>query len=734
MADHPAHSAFNRHEGGNPAEDPNLPQHLYDRVSNLIVDDGSRADSPTDAVMPLMRRPAPSQEPANSPDPSNDNNFPGPNNHTILTTHDQRAENQSASESGASAMATPESSSSPHAAATFNFSPEAAPPAPAGIRLRIAPELRQMVIPTVFVNDTILSNEIDIHGPKICRWMEGLCQISANMDPKKVDWRKAMSHVFGRNKNCTRSIPEACWLFMCRKHYQRGRYRNGHEYNVKLTTLVITQVLRLEAWSNFNQDTGAPENGVITDYTLSPRRREQIRLQNQNRRKRRPAANEESDEESGSDSDSDVDVGEATVPRWLELACRPGKTAAEIMQILMRILNEIRANIMPHFPDIEILPTITGDRAKPNNKKRAKTRRSANASRESSAIAPQTGSGSRSRRGRSSGGSGATSPAGPILGGPIPGTHLAYRPNPITPNPTPFIGGPYAPYGTTADMQHAPYPPMNNWPGPVPQAPGPHDFTRGHRVTRSYDANAFGQAHLGYHMNTPTSEPFSSYAQYPVTTRDRTVRTPQNGYWDDRYDERQRAIWQQPTPHTQPATGISNTGYNFSTPTTNPTGAPLGGRPPANVAKHTKSQSMPASMMAIAASRGSHPQTSMAPPSSMAPTSSMTPPAQTQPSPMYGGQPESRYSYGSSSNIPGIGPSLTNMNDSMTRATEYDNNQRQPPAADYAEPRYVVPRFADARYAPQNQHNQTMGGQQENVGSMAPSNQYDQYQQAPPRH
>jgi hypothetical protein len=65
MADHPAHSAFNRPECGNPAEDPNLPQHLYDRVSNLIVDDGSRADSPTDAVMPLMRRPAPSQEPAN---------------------------------------------------------------------------------------------------------------------------------------------------------------------------------------------------------------------------------------------------------------------------------------------------------------------------------------------------------------------------------------------------------------------------------------------------------------------------------------------------------------------------------------------------------------------------------------------------------------------------------------------------------------------------------------------
>ncbi|KAL2268719.1 hypothetical protein VTJ83DRAFT_3565 [Remersonia thermophila] len=38
-------------------------QHLCDRVSNLVVEDMDRAESPTDAVMPLMRRPTASNGP-----------------------------------------------------------------------------------------------------------------------------------------------------------------------------------------------------------------------------------------------------------------------------------------------------------------------------------------------------------------------------------------------------------------------------------------------------------------------------------------------------------------------------------------------------------------------------------------------------------------------------------------------------------------------------------------------
>jgi hypothetical protein len=80
--------------------------------------------------------------------------------------------------------------------------------------------------------------------------MEGVCHMTADVDQAKINWRKAMSHVFGRNKNCTRSIPDRVWPWFCRKHYQRGRYRNGHDYAKKQVWAVTVQVLRLEAWSN----------------------------------------------------------------------------------------------------------------------------------------------------------------------------------------------------------------------------------------------------------------------------------------------------------------------------------------------------------------------------------------------------------------------------------------------------------------------------------------------------
>ena len=40
-----------------------------------------------------------------------------------------------------------------------------------------------------------------------------------------LDHRKVVSHIFGRNKACTRKLPENLWILWCRKHYQRFKYR-----------------------------------------------------------------------------------------------------------------------------------------------------------------------------------------------------------------------------------------------------------------------------------------------------------------------------------------------------------------------------------------------------------------------------------------------------------------------------------------------------------------------------
>ncbi|KAL2268720.1 hypothetical protein VTJ83DRAFT_3566 [Remersonia thermophila] len=612
---------------------------------------------------------------------------------------DPRAQSTSTAESCAS-VPTPEEPSA--MTSNFNFTFEAAQPLPTA-PLRIGPELRTMTIGRVYDDDGELANEINIRSVKVCRWMEGMCHISADKDPSKVDWRKAMSHIFGRNKNCTRSIPEDVWLFMCRKHYQRGRYRNNHEYNVKLTKLVISQVLRLEAWSNSNQDLETPENGVITDYTLAPRRREQLRLQNKKRK-----ASESADGDSDSDDDSEGPVPEeATMPAWLEQACGTGKTAVEIVDVLLRIFNALKNDRMMRFPDIEILPTITGERAKPNNK-RARSRRNPDPK-----AAPAQQAGQRGKRRQSA--------AGP---NPLtPGAQLAYRSNPTILQPSaPLADERYA-YGS--QLPRPLYPVANTWPGAVSQGSAPHDFARGHRPTRSWGGGAYHQPQFSYPAtyNAATADTYSSYSQYPVAGRD-TDRSggfvgngyAQNGYWDPNYDARQR---QQQAQQAQVTSGFSgNTGYAYPSPATTSTGAPLGGPPPAHVAKHSKSLSMPASFMMA---RGSRAHSPMAP-------AAMAPSAPTSTSMMYG-ESDSRYQYGGSNGMSAaVGPA--NTTDSIPRAAEYADprttgytDQR---TAEYADAHLADPRFAGLQYA----SNQTPAASQ---GAGSAAEPYDPYQAAPRR-
>lgn len=176
--------------------------------------------------------------------------------------------------------------------------------------------------------------------------------------------RKAISHIFGRNKICTRQIPSRVWVHYCRKHYQRSRYRNPKEYAKLQCDLVQQQIRRVHDWSQSNAAAG--KAGVVQDWTISVRRREQKRLDDiQNNRKRKTGLSdreEEEDDEFNNDincKNSSSAIPATAVPEWLLEHCRKGYSTLEILEIFNRLHQEILSDSISTFPDIEILPNIS---------------------------------------------------------------------------------------------------------------------------------------------------------------------------------------------------------------------------------------------------------------------------------------------------------------------------------------------------------------------------------------
>ncbi|PVH85295.1 hypothetical protein DL98DRAFT_409665, partial [Cadophora sp. DSE1049] len=196
-----------------------------------------------------------------------------------------------------------------------------------------------------------------------------LCMYIPNCDTGS-QLRKAISHIFGRNKMCTRLIPARVWVHYCRKHYQRSRYRNPKEYAKLQCDLVQTQIRRVHEWSLENSSRGLP--GVVQDWGLAVRKREQKRLDEMNgSKKRNIAAFENSDDEDGTDLNGrGSNILPATaVPDWLLERCGKGYSTQEILQIFNQLHTQILDDTMPCFPDIEILPNIVVDSDDPKSPK-----------------------------------------------------------------------------------------------------------------------------------------------------------------------------------------------------------------------------------------------------------------------------------------------------------------------------------------------------------------------------
>lgn len=164
-----------------------------------------------------------------------------------------------------------------------------------------------------------------------------VCMFVENCDTNS-QLRKAISHFFGRNKSCIRCIPEWVWVHYCRKHYQRGRYRNGGKYPLTQMVLVKLQIERMEAWSSNNKDSG--DGPYIESWTIAIRKREQNRLDSQ---------------AAGTQNASNAS---STVPHWVFEHLGPGHPVAQILQIVDRIHDDIESGVLTQVPDIEFLPEI----------------------------------------------------------------------------------------------------------------------------------------------------------------------------------------------------------------------------------------------------------------------------------------------------------------------------------------------------------------------------------------
>ena len=182
--------------------------------------------------------------------------------------------------------------------------------------------------------------------------------------------RKAISHLFGRNKTCTLKIPKHVWVYYCRKHYQRVRYRNARSYPVNQMELVQMQLERLRAWSETNKQAG--KGAYIKSWTLSLRKREEKRLMGN-----KAATDKDKGNKGAVGAGQSQGQGGGAVPEWLVVELGRGYDTARMFAIAARLRKEIEEGSLAQVPEIEFLPDIVdgdeGPSIRPNRLRRQNT-------------------------------------------------------------------------------------------------------------------------------------------------------------------------------------------------------------------------------------------------------------------------------------------------------------------------------------------------------------------------
>ncbi|KAI5795124.1 hypothetical protein EDC01DRAFT_73086 [Geopyxis carbonaria] len=180
--------------------------------------------------------------------------------------------------------------------------------------------------------------------------------------------RKVVSHIFGRNKLSTRQIPKNVWVYYCRKHYQRSRYRNPRGFARQQVLLVKRQCERLEQW------------GGVKDWVIKVRRREELRMGREDNTEDFEDAEDDIEEELAAIDYTDaIEAANADILRRTAAARRASaeananwiirhtggeKTIHDVYSLLERIEVEVQQN-GGKFPDVELLPNVDLDLANP---------------------------------------------------------------------------------------------------------------------------------------------------------------------------------------------------------------------------------------------------------------------------------------------------------------------------------------------------------------------------------
>lgn len=225
-----------------------------------------------------------------------------------------------------------------------------------------------------------------------------LCEFTNPCNTNSPHPRKLISHIFGRNKTVTRTFPDHVWVYFCRKHYQRSRYRDAL-WALRQCDILELTLDRMESWgqvrvweivrrrramlsSGMAQDGSAaapaapadPDTGLDTDADVSGADTDAIDTDG--------VEDEDGDEE---DTDADMDPTSANtnantnttattstthrtyrtrrnrpnpIPSWLIDELGPNKSFQDIRTIITRLREDIQARRVSRFPDIEILPNF----------------------------------------------------------------------------------------------------------------------------------------------------------------------------------------------------------------------------------------------------------------------------------------------------------------------------------------------------------------------------------------
>ncbi|KAI9783750.1 MAG: hypothetical protein M1816_001186 [Peltula sp. TS41687] len=155
--------------------------------------------------------------------------------------------------------------------------------------------------------------------------------------------RKVVSHIFGRNKLCTRRIPKEVWVHYCRKHYQQSRYRNPRGFALLQCDLVRKHIRRLQDW------------GGVTDWMIKARKSEDAEMLAADNSS--VGHGREANKTNGMDGNANrtIPSSMAGAWEWLVQSTGSGKSTVDVLKILDRIEADI-ANSGSNFPDVEMLP------------------------------------------------------------------------------------------------------------------------------------------------------------------------------------------------------------------------------------------------------------------------------------------------------------------------------------------------------------------------------------------